>query len=147
MTNTFIHLRSSLENHSWFQTKMDKVYTHFQTETTQKPYLYDLHKGVPLRVWNNSITAFEQWFNFICWIFFGQLLSMIFSMVLICKIKDQSSFAWQLNCPNMSLQPPHLLMAIFAFDVKHNLAKSSYKQFFVDRHLITPIRSGTFIVV
>ena len=47
---------------------MDKVYTHFQTETTQKPY--DLYKGVPLRVWNNSITAFEQWFNFICWIFF-----------------------------------------------------------------------------
>ena len=47
----------------------------------------------------------------------------------------------------MSLQPPRLFMAIFAFDVKHNLAKSSYEQFFVDRHLITPIRSGTLILL
>ena len=37
MTNTFIHSRSSLANHSWFQTKMCKVYTLFQTETAQKP--------------------------------------------------------------------------------------------------------------
>ena len=29
MTNTFIHSRSSLENHSWFQTKMCKVYSLF----------------------------------------------------------------------------------------------------------------------
>ena len=31
--NTFIHSRSSLENHTRFQTKMDKVYTRFQTKT------------------------------------------------------------------------------------------------------------------
>ena len=36
--NTFIHSRSSLENHTRFQTKMGKVYTRFQTKTAQKPY-------------------------------------------------------------------------------------------------------------
>ena len=34
--NTFIHSRSSLENHTRFQTKMGKVYTRFQTKTAQK---------------------------------------------------------------------------------------------------------------
>ena len=29
--------RSSLENHTRFQTKMGKVYTRFQTKTAQKP--------------------------------------------------------------------------------------------------------------
>ena len=38
MINTFIHSRSSLENHIRFQTKMGKVYTRFQTKTAQKPY-------------------------------------------------------------------------------------------------------------
>ena len=51
--NTFIHSRSSLENHTRFQTKMSKVYTRFQTKKTKTPsllggiYLYGLHKGVP----------------------------------------------------------------------------------------------------
>ena len=52
--NTFIHSRSSLENHTRFQTKMDEVYTRFQTQTVQKPGLfgaahtvYDIYKGVP----------------------------------------------------------------------------------------------------
>ena len=36
--NTFIHSRSSLVNHTRFQTKMGKVYTRFQTKTAQKPY-------------------------------------------------------------------------------------------------------------
>ena len=31
-------LYSSLENHIWFQTKMDKVYTLFQIEAAQIPY-------------------------------------------------------------------------------------------------------------
>ena len=31
-----IHSRSSLKNHTRFQTKMDKVYTHFQTKMAQK---------------------------------------------------------------------------------------------------------------
>ena len=35
--NTFLHFRSSLKNHTQFQTKMDKVYTRFQTKKTQKP--------------------------------------------------------------------------------------------------------------
>ena len=36
--DTFIHSRSSLENHTRFQTKMSKVYTRFHTKTAQKPY-------------------------------------------------------------------------------------------------------------
>ena len=37
MVNTFIHSRSSLENHTRFQTKMGKVYiTHFQTQKGPK---------------------------------------------------------------------------------------------------------------
>ena len=34
--NTFIHSRSSLKNHTRFQTKMGKMYTRFQTKTAQK---------------------------------------------------------------------------------------------------------------
>ena len=51
--NTFINSRSSLENHTRFQTKMGQVYTRFQTETAQTPtrwggtYLDSLYKGVP----------------------------------------------------------------------------------------------------
>ena len=33
----FTHSRSSLKNHTRFQTKMGKVYTCFQTKTAQKP--------------------------------------------------------------------------------------------------------------
>ena len=48
--NTFIHSRSSLKNHTRFQTKMGKVYTRFQTKTAQKPFsmgdIYSLFKGV-----------------------------------------------------------------------------------------------------
>ena len=36
--NTFIHSRSSLKNHTRFRTKMGKMYTRFQTKTTQNPY-------------------------------------------------------------------------------------------------------------
>ena len=35
---TFIHSRSSVENHTRFQTRMGKVYSRFQTEKVQKPY-------------------------------------------------------------------------------------------------------------
>ena len=51
--NTFIHSRSSLENHTRFQTKMGKVYTRFQTKKPKNPirwdgtYLYNLYKGLP----------------------------------------------------------------------------------------------------
>ena len=51
--NTFIHSCSSLENHTWFQTKMGKLYTRFQTKGHKNPtwwggtYLYSLYKGVP----------------------------------------------------------------------------------------------------
>ena len=52
--NTFIHSRSSLKNHTRFQTKMGKYYTRFQTKKAKKPhptwgdaYLYNLYKGVP----------------------------------------------------------------------------------------------------
>ena len=36
--NTFIHSRSSLENHTRFQTKLSKVYTRFQTNTDLKSF-------------------------------------------------------------------------------------------------------------
>ena len=49
MTNTFIHSSSSLENHTWFQTEMDEVYTRFQTKTAQKPY--------PLGTWTGLYNA------------------------------------------------------------------------------------------
>ena len=35
--NTLISARSSLENHTRFQTKIGKVYTRFQTKTAHKP--------------------------------------------------------------------------------------------------------------
>ena len=41
--NTFIHSRSSLENHTRFQTKMGKVYTRFQTKTAKKTYPMGWH--------------------------------------------------------------------------------------------------------
>ena len=37
-TNTWIHNRSSLVNHTRFKTKMGKIYTRFRTKTVQKPY-------------------------------------------------------------------------------------------------------------
>ena len=46
--------RSSLKNHTQFQTKMGKVDTRFQTKTAQKPNplgwhlrIYALYNGVP----------------------------------------------------------------------------------------------------
>ena len=74
MTNTFIHSRSSLENHTWFQTKMGKVYTRFQTKMAQKPYpmgggtyLYSLYKGVnsppPPGYKNNKYEYVPQFFQ------------------------------------------------------------------------------------
>ena len=44
-----IHSRSSLENHTRFQTKMGKVYNRFQTKTAQKPYPFGRHPAPPLR--------------------------------------------------------------------------------------------------
>ena len=41
--NAFIHFRRFLENYTQFQTKMDKVYTGFQTTEAQKPYPLGLH--------------------------------------------------------------------------------------------------------
>ena len=42
-TNTFIHSSNSLENHTRIQTKMDKVYTRFQTKKAQNPYPLGQH--------------------------------------------------------------------------------------------------------
>ena len=44
--NTFIHSRSSVENHPRFQTKISKVYTRFQTKKAQKPYLLGRHIAI-----------------------------------------------------------------------------------------------------
>ena len=38
LIRSYTPLRSSLKNHTRFQTKMDKVNTRFQTKTAQKPY-------------------------------------------------------------------------------------------------------------
>ena len=40
---TFIRSRSSLENHTRFQTKMFKGYTRFHTKKAQKPYPLGSH--------------------------------------------------------------------------------------------------------
>jgi len=42
-TNTMMHYRSFLKNHTRFQTKTGEVYTRFQTKTAQKQY----HLGLP----------------------------------------------------------------------------------------------------
>ena len=44
--NTFIHSRTSLKNHTRFQTKMGKIYTRFQTKTAQKPYPMGRHISI-----------------------------------------------------------------------------------------------------
>ena len=44
-TNTLIHNRSSLVNHTRFQRKMGKVFSRFQTKTAQKPYPLGLIQG------------------------------------------------------------------------------------------------------
>ena len=38
-----MHSRSSLENHTRFQTKMGKMYNRFQTKTAKKPYPLGQH--------------------------------------------------------------------------------------------------------
>ena len=54
-TKSFIRSRGSLENHTQFKTIIVKIYTHFQTKTTQKPYLwggthlFSLYRGVLLQ--------------------------------------------------------------------------------------------------
>ena len=50
--NTLIHSRSSLENHTLFQTKMGKAYTPFQTKTVQNPYSSGRH--IPIRLVQGS---------------------------------------------------------------------------------------------
>ena len=51
---TFIHSRSSLENHTRFQTKLGKIYTRFQTKTAQKPYPLGPHIPTWLIKWSDS---------------------------------------------------------------------------------------------
>ena len=77
--NTFIHFRSSLENHTRFQTKMDEVYTRFQTKTAQKPGLfgaahavYGIYKGVPPPPQPRAVTmqySGRQGFSNLFWAF------------------------------------------------------------------------------
>ena len=46
--NKYIHSRSSLENHTRFQTKVAKVHTSCQTKMAQKPYPLGRHKPIRL---------------------------------------------------------------------------------------------------
>ena len=59
--NTFIHSRSSLKNHTRFQTKMGKVYTRFQTKTAQKPYLTGRHISIWLIYWSTPPPPSWAW--------------------------------------------------------------------------------------
>ena len=62
--NTFLHFLSFLENHTRFQTEVGKVYSHFQTETAQKPYPLERHlpywliQGIPTAVLNYILRTF-----------------------------------------------------------------------------------------
>ena len=59
--NTFIHSRSSLKNHTRFQTKMGKVYTHFQTKTERKPYPVGRHIPIWLILESNPRDCRLAW--------------------------------------------------------------------------------------
>ena len=50
LRNMFIHHRRSLENYTWFQTIMGKVYNRFQTKTAQDPYPL----GRPIPIWTRD---------------------------------------------------------------------------------------------
>ena len=50
--NLFIHSRSSLENHTRYQTKMGKVYTHFQTKRRKNPTLWG--GTYPWLIWRST---------------------------------------------------------------------------------------------
>ena len=49
---SFICSRSSLENHTRFQTKIGKVYTRFQTRKAQNPYPLGRHIPIRLIKWS-----------------------------------------------------------------------------------------------
>ena len=57
-TNTLIHNRSSLVNHTRFQRKMGKIFSRFQTKTAQKPY--PLGRHIPVWLIQGS-TPPGQW--------------------------------------------------------------------------------------
>ena len=68
--NTFVQSCSSLENHTRFKIKMNKVYTRFQTKTAQKGrafwavlLIYGLYSGVPPGGGGGSFTLS----NMHCW--------------------------------------------------------------------------------
>ena len=64
--NTFIHSRSSLENHTRFETKMGKAPdTRFQTKTAQKPYLMGRHIPIWRIRGSSPRDVKEHNFNFI----------------------------------------------------------------------------------
>ena len=75
-TNTFIHSRSFLENHTRFETKMGKVYICFRTETAQKPYPLGRHMPVSTycRGLLQSVTLFCSFAD----ISFNKCLNFIF---------------------------------------------------------------------
>ena len=61
--NTLIHSRSSLENHTRFQTKMaGKVYTRFQTKKAQKPYPLERH--IPIHKYIHTYLYIQVMFLF-----------------------------------------------------------------------------------
>ena len=53
--NTFLHSRSSLENHTRFQTKMSKVYTRFQSKKRKNPTPLGWH--IPLSLTFNNYSS------------------------------------------------------------------------------------------
>ena len=63
--NKFTYSRSSLENHTRFQTKIGKVYTRFQTKTSQKPspIQYNKRKGRCERWTVDGSTLQDTWLS------------------------------------------------------------------------------------
>ena len=98
----FIHSRSSLENPTRFQIKMDKKYTRFQTKTEQKPYamgrhlpvwliyLHGLYKGVPPGAQIHSVSLSTERESCV-WIIYPRYFRFQTSVASVCKTSAPSN--------------------------------------------------------
>ena len=103
--NKYVHTpRRSLKNHTRFQTKIDKVYTRFQTKTPQKPYPMGRH----IPIW--LIEGSNMWyFQRNCFIFkvkilktvrFSESLLILFEIRFVRNNRGQKhSLSIDVRCP------------------------------------------------
>ena len=95
--NTFMHPRSSFENHTWFQTKMGE-----NPARWGDTYLYSLYKGVthPVNVWRKS-RGNQFWFELARGSSYrGFELSGVNCMVVSWRYERSSGFHLCLSCKN-----------------------------------------------